>query len=178
MKTSFSGSRSGWPSNQSSRCFKISGRSCSLACAVFFSRDAVTVEEAPQRSYAEAMAVLNELRRKLLGCVDACRPTIAAAFMSGGTAAFLFGLTSADCARGRNAKASRRLPTRHASRYSSNDALTKIKRERLLRHACQPPSPARRLNQLLALWRSYVSRLVRLRPKAVFNVTHAANLGL
>ena len=36
MKTSRSGSRSGWASNQACRRFTISGRSCSLACAVFF----------------------------------------------------------------------------------------------------------------------------------------------
>ena len=36
MKTRRSGSRSSWPSNQSSRRFRTSGRSCSLACAVFF----------------------------------------------------------------------------------------------------------------------------------------------
>ena len=36
MKTRRSESRSSWPSNQSSRRFRTSGRSCSLACAVFF----------------------------------------------------------------------------------------------------------------------------------------------
>ena len=36
MKTSRSGSRSSWPSNQASRRFRTSGRSCSAAWAVFF----------------------------------------------------------------------------------------------------------------------------------------------
>lgn len=36
MKTSFAGSRSSWPSNQSRRRFRMSGRSCSSACADFF----------------------------------------------------------------------------------------------------------------------------------------------
>ena len=36
MKIKRSGSRSSWPSNQSSRCFATSGRLCSEACAVFF----------------------------------------------------------------------------------------------------------------------------------------------
>ena len=36
MKTSRSGSRSSWPSNQSCRCFRTSGRSCSIAWPVFF----------------------------------------------------------------------------------------------------------------------------------------------
>ena len=36
MKTSRSGSRSGWLANQSWRFFRTSGRSCSTACPVFF----------------------------------------------------------------------------------------------------------------------------------------------
>ena len=36
MKTRRSGSRSGWPSNQPWRCFRTSGRSCSIAWPVFF----------------------------------------------------------------------------------------------------------------------------------------------
>src|SRR4051812_39400123 len=38
MKISRSGSRSSWPSNQASRRLRMSGRSCSAACAVFFLR--------------------------------------------------------------------------------------------------------------------------------------------
>jgi hypothetical protein len=36
MKTSRSGSSSGWPSNPSRRRLRTCGRSCSSACAVFF----------------------------------------------------------------------------------------------------------------------------------------------
>ena len=36
MKMRRSGSSSVWPSNQSWRRFRMSGRSCSAACAVFF----------------------------------------------------------------------------------------------------------------------------------------------
>ena len=36
MKTSFAGSRSSWLSNQARRLFRMSGRSCSSACADFF----------------------------------------------------------------------------------------------------------------------------------------------
>lgn len=36
MKTSRSGARSIWSSNQSWRCFRMSGRSCSMAWPVFF----------------------------------------------------------------------------------------------------------------------------------------------
>jgi hypothetical protein len=66
MKTRRSGSRPSWFSNHASRCFKISGRSRSLACAVFFPRNVVTVEEAPQRSDAEAMPALGKLCGKFL----------------------------------------------------------------------------------------------------------------
>src|SRR3954451_22520572 len=38
MNTSRSGSRSSWLSNQAARRLRISGRSCSAACAVFFLR--------------------------------------------------------------------------------------------------------------------------------------------
>ena len=56
MKTSFSGSRSSWDSNQARRRFRISGRSCSVACADFFERDASSGEEARKRRDAERMA--------------------------------------------------------------------------------------------------------------------------
>lgn len=36
MKTGFAGSRSSWPSNQARRRLRMSGRSCSSACADFF----------------------------------------------------------------------------------------------------------------------------------------------
>ena len=52
IKTRRSGSRSSCPSNQSSRRFTTSGRSCSLACAAFFARDLVTIKETPERSVA------------------------------------------------------------------------------------------------------------------------------
>jgi hypothetical protein len=66
MKTSFSGSRSSWPMNHAWRRFRMSGRSCSLAWAVFFPGNAVAVEEAPQRANAKAVAPLSQLRLKLL----------------------------------------------------------------------------------------------------------------
>src|SRR3546814_983608 len=47
MNTNRSGSRSGWALNHARRRARTSGRSCSLACAVFFDRHRVTVEEAP-----------------------------------------------------------------------------------------------------------------------------------
>src|SRR6195952_4717211 len=53
MKTRRSGSRSGCPSNQVWRRATTSGRSCSLACAVFFEGYVVTVEKTPDRAVSE-----------------------------------------------------------------------------------------------------------------------------
>ena len=53
MKTSRSGSRRGWLSRQACRRFRTSGRSCSAAWPVFFTRDAVALEEALYRPAAE-----------------------------------------------------------------------------------------------------------------------------
>src|SRR3954451_2628892 len=62
MKTSLSGSRSSWPSNQASRASFTSARCCSAACAVFFIGDPASGEEAPDRGDAEARAALDQLR--------------------------------------------------------------------------------------------------------------------
>jgi len=48
MKTSRSGSRSSCPSNQASRRFRKSGRSCSAAWALFFERQTARIEKAPE----------------------------------------------------------------------------------------------------------------------------------
>jgi hypothetical protein len=50
MKTSRVGSRSGCASNQASLRRATSGRSCSLACAVFFDGHGVAVKETPDRA--------------------------------------------------------------------------------------------------------------------------------
>src|SRR5580698_120070 len=65
-KISLSGSRSIWPSNQSRRCFSTSGRSCSAACAVFFTRQVVPREEAPQCSITEVKASPGKLSAQFL----------------------------------------------------------------------------------------------------------------
>lgn len=49
MNTRRSGSRSSWASNQSQRRFRMSGRFCSAAYAVFFKGQAAPVEEGPKR---------------------------------------------------------------------------------------------------------------------------------
>ncbi len=68
MKTSRSGSRSSWPSNHSSRRFRTSGRSCSIAWPVFFTRDAVTIEEPPDRADPDQCAAFGELPLDLGQC--------------------------------------------------------------------------------------------------------------
>ena len=60
IRTKRSGSRSSWPLNQASRRFKMSGRSCSEACAVFFARDGVAGEEAADRPVANPHAFVRE----------------------------------------------------------------------------------------------------------------------
>jgi hypothetical protein len=54
IKTRRCGSKVELSSNQSSRRFTMSGRSCSLACAVFFARDFVAIEKPAERSIALA----------------------------------------------------------------------------------------------------------------------------
>lgn len=111
MNARRSGSRSSRPSIHSSRRFRTSGRSCSVACAVFFARDPVPVEEPPQRADPDRRAALGEQRLQLdqrnvilrldraqgEGCV-AC--TAVAALQTGGRRAVLNDqLTPADRAR-------------------------------------------------------------------------------
>src|SRR3954469_17865383 len=66
-KTSLSGSRSSWPANHASRRFRMSGRSCSSACADFFECQAGSVEEGPDRADARLEA---PLRREALLHLD------------------------------------------------------------------------------------------------------------
>src|SRR5215212_7662787 len=65
MNTSRAGSRSSWPSNHASRRLRISGRSCSAACAVFFARDLVPEAEAPERTDTDLRPVLGQARLQL-----------------------------------------------------------------------------------------------------------------
>src|SRR5271166_4247327 len=60
MKTSFVGSRSSCPANHFRRRFCTSARCCSSACAVFFERDLVTVEESPQHGDRKAFAAIGD----------------------------------------------------------------------------------------------------------------------
>jgi hypothetical protein len=66
MNTSRSGSRSSWPSNHASRWLRTSARSCSIACPVFFARDAVPGEEAVQRRDRHRHANLAQFATQLI----------------------------------------------------------------------------------------------------------------
>ena len=59
MKTRRCGSRSSCPSNQSSRRFRISARSCSLAWADFFECQSTAIQERPQRRPTGAHAMFS-----------------------------------------------------------------------------------------------------------------------
>jgi hypothetical protein len=125
MKISRSGSRSSWPSNQASRRLRISGLSCSAACAVFFSRDLVAAAEAPERAHADLGSVLGQARLQLgqgdvrnLGQrrvdevgmgLGAVREPIAALRLGTGITSSLAYPLPADRAGGAHAKLSRRL---------------------------------------------------------------------
>src|SRR5918994_3108915 len=65
MNTRRSGSRSSWSSNQASRRFRTSRRSCSEACAVFFTRELVTAAEAPERGHADLRPLAGKLHLQL-----------------------------------------------------------------------------------------------------------------
>ena len=57
MKTSLSGSRAPCTADQDCRRCSTSVRCCSLACAVFFKRDAASLEEAPHRALRDPQPV-------------------------------------------------------------------------------------------------------------------------
>ena len=144
MKTSFSGSRSSWLSNQSSRRFRTSGRSCSVAWPVFFTRDPVPGEEAPQRGDAGAHAALGQhypqLRQRRIGLLldsfqdegcmvlDLRRPTITALRLGCRRAVNERQLPPPDRARRTYPETLGRSPAGHTTVDSSDNAIPKITR--------------------------------------------------
>src|SRR4029450_9702896 len=68
MKMSFAGLKPGCLSNQASRALFTSARGCSEACVIFFQRDAVTLEEAPERCDPDAYASLAQLSLEFGKC--------------------------------------------------------------------------------------------------------------
>src|SRR6266545_4708738 len=66
MNTSRAGSRAGCSSFQAARASATSGRSCSLACTIFFEADALGSKEPPYRSIPDMLAPLGKLGADLL----------------------------------------------------------------------------------------------------------------
>src|SRR5690242_11771654 len=66
IKTSRLGSSAPWPACQATRAAAISGRSCSLACTIFFKADALGGEKPPHRAIPDNLAAAGELATKLL----------------------------------------------------------------------------------------------------------------
>lgn len=129
MNTSRSGSRSSWPSNQSCRWLRTSGRSCSIAWPVFFARHAVTNEEAMKPGHRDVQADLNQrqaqfLKRDVLArlphgqdflspLLDPARAHVATLRLGSKIARHASLILPADRRRGSDPKASRRRPTTH-----------------------------------------------------------------
>src|SRR4030088_2006915 len=61
MNTSRAGSRSGCAAIQAARAAATSGRSCSLACTIFFEADVFGGEEPPHRAIADRLAARGKL---------------------------------------------------------------------------------------------------------------------
>ena len=155
IKTRCAGSRSGCASNHASRRVATSGRCCSLACAVFFDRDAVAVEEAPDRAGRETGAMLAPEQVRHLDqrdvhlridrrqdhgaeCLDPVRPPIAALLPRLRRARGAPRLHPAYRTGRRHPETRRSRSPRHARVNRRNHTPAKIIRKRP-RHACWPP---------------------------------------
>jgi hypothetical protein len=156
MKMRRSGSRSGWASNQALRRAATSGRSCSLACAVFFEGHRVTVEKTPHGAGREGCAML---RAKHLGQFDksnvllhldrgqdhivkgfdVMRARVTALGLGADRACRIARVDPANGARRRDAKSLGCSTAGHAAGNSSDQSGTKVDGKRLA-HARWPPA--------------------------------------
>ena len=66
IKTSREGSSIGWAARQAARAAATSGRSCSLACTIFFEADPLGGKETPHRPVADMDAASGKRRPDLL----------------------------------------------------------------------------------------------------------------
>jgi hypothetical protein len=137
------GSRSGCASNQASRRLATSGRSCSLACAVFFDGHGVAIKETPDRAGREAGAMItaqhlgqlnegdvhlrvNRAQDDIPICLDPMRSLITALRLRArGTRRVPF-VHPADRTRHPNAKSLRGSPPGQATRHSRDHTRTKV----------------------------------------------------
>src|SRR5277367_4593624 len=163
MNTRRSGCNSGRISDQTRRRCTTSGRSCSLACAVFFEGDPTPGKKAVDDRRRKALAVialetLGDLRERDVGCLgherkdclrerfDAIRAFVAALWSWLDRAGPSPQLMPLDGSRRRDAEAIGRSPPAHACIDRANHTQTKIPIQRL-GHGGWPPPPATTLNQ-------------------------------
>jgi hypothetical protein len=150
-----SGSRSSWPSNHSSRRFRMSGRSCSAARAVFFARDLVALEEAANRAIAEDQTPIGQTTARFFQrhvgrlvqepedrrtmSLDPAGATVPAQRLRLRIALLAFELAPTVDARGADTEPLARLAMRQTVGDGGKDANPKID-GKSSRHACRPPS--------------------------------------
>jgi hypothetical protein len=156
MKTSRSGSSSGWASNHASCRLRTSGRSGSAAWAVFFARDPVATEEAPQRAEAGADTMPGERRPQFLDrlvagrldetqderrvALDHLRTAVAAERLRPRRPRLARPLAPAADARRADPEARGRRAVRQTRRHRRQHPNPQIDRQRF-RHARRPPHP-------------------------------------
>src|SRR5215204_4437475 len=161
MKTSRSRSSLPWLSRQASRRFKTSGRSCSVAWAVFFARDLMALEEAADHAIAKGQALFaqamtqfldGDIGRRLEQSHDR-RPMginpvrLAVSALNSRLRIALLPLARSPAAYARRAytKSLGSLPARNAAPNTGKHTFAKIHRQRFC-HARRPPTPATSLN--------------------------------
>ena len=166
MKTRQSASRSGWASNQSLRRAATSGLSCSAACAVFFERHGVPIEETPHRARRERGAAipaqhlgnfvqrdvgprLDRIEDDAVIDLDAIGAAIATLALGNPPAGLAPGAHPTHCARCRHPEPLGGSASRHATSYRRNEPGAQILRQGF-RHACWPPRPADSVNHIRA----------------------------
>jgi hypothetical protein len=164
MKTRRSASRSGWASSQALRRAATSGLSCSAACAVFFERHGVTVQEPPHRARGERGPVLPEQhlgnlaqrdvdllldRRKDDAAIglNALGAAIAALAPGSPPARLTPSANPAYGTRRRHPEPLGCRPPRHAPCYRRNQSAAQVLRQGF-RHVCWPPRPADSVNHI------------------------------
>jgi hypothetical protein len=142
MKVSCSGSRSCWLSSHSSRRFRMSGRSCSVACAVFFARDPAPRDEPPYRAKRDLGAATGQRRLQFgqgnVGSrfvsiqdqpgmrLNSHRTSIVALLLSCRRSVLVCKLLPPDGARGADTEPYRRLSRRQITRDCRHNPVSKI----------------------------------------------------
>jgi len=166
MKTRQAGSSSDRASSQASRRAATSGLSCSAACAVFFDRHGVAIEEAPHRARRERSPMLpaqhlGNLAQRDVGPrvdgieddaaigLDALGAAIATLALGSPPAGLAPGPHPTHCARCRHPEPLGGSASRHAASYRRNEPGAQILRQGF-RHACWPPRPADSVNHIRA----------------------------